>query len=211
MLRTLLMTMLTGGVMFAQTAHRIPFASTGNTIELIVSNESANQITGVRVKVTSIPAWLHVKSSEQTLEPLKPNSEKVAVFTFSVDKVASVYKEQKIIFDVISPEGETWTKEIGVMVAPPERFELMQNYPNPFNPVTNIEYILPKDSKVQLVVYNALGQEITTLVDKVVEAGYRAVSFDASNLPSGVYFYRVEAVPVEGNSFTQIKKMLLVK
>lgn len=88
----------------------------------------------------------------------------------------------------------------------PKEFGLAQNYPNPFNPVTMISYQLPKDEFVELRVYNLLGQEVRTLINEVQEAGYYEISFDASALPSGVYFYKITA-----GSFTSVKKMLLMK
>jgi hypothetical protein len=88
----------------------------------------------------------------------------------------------------------------------PERFVLHANYPNPFNPVTNIRFDLPEPSSVQLVVYNLLGQEVTTLVDEHRDAGSHTVSWDASNQASGVYFYRLTA-----SSFVDSKKMVLLK
>ncbi len=88
----------------------------------------------------------------------------------------------------------------------PRSYRLMQNYPNPFTSVTFIEYELPKDEKVDLKVYNALGQEIAVLERGKKEAGYHKVEWKASNLPTGVYFYRLTA-----GSFTGIKKLLLVK
>jgi hypothetical protein len=88
----------------------------------------------------------------------------------------------------------------------PQKFSLEQNYPNPFNPSTTIRYGLPHKAAVSLVVYNALGQQITRLVDAVEEAGYHEVRFDGSSLPSGVYFYRLEA---EG--FVSTYKLVLLK
>ena len=88
----------------------------------------------------------------------------------------------------------------------PKQYNLEQNYPNPFNPTTTITYALPQQSKVRLSIYNLLGQELLTLVDRSEEAGYKSVSFDASALSSGVYFYRLEA-----GSFLQTKKLVLVK
>ena len=88
----------------------------------------------------------------------------------------------------------------------PTEFALFQNYPNPFNPTTNIKFDLPKESNVTLKVYNILGEEVATLVNKVMPAGHQVVTFDASRLASGMYIYRIEA----GN-FVQVKKMLLMK
>ncbi len=88
----------------------------------------------------------------------------------------------------------------------PSQFTLRQNYPNPFNPVTTIIYTVPEQLHVSLSVYNILGARVETLVDDVRRAGsYRAV-FDASDLPSGVYFYRLQA----GGS-TETKRMVLSK
>jgi len=90
--------------------------------------------------------------------------------------------------------------------ARPSRFELNQNYPNPFNPSTTIRYTLPLAGNVTLKVYNALGQEIATLVNDHQKAQNYEVTFDASNLASGIYIYTLKT-----DKFSQSKKMLLVK
>jgi hypothetical protein len=99
-------------------------------------------------------------------------------------------------------------REIGGSV--PNDFNLSQNYPNPFNPTTKIEYELPSSSHVSLTVYDVLGREIQTLVNERQSAGNHSVIFNANNLPSGVYFYRTEAVSA-GKRFVDVKKMILVK
>lgn len=88
----------------------------------------------------------------------------------------------------------------------PSRFELSQNYPNPFNPSTTIRFALPENSKVILEVYNVLGEKVKTLINDEFKAGYHSVVFDARELTSGVYFYRIETT-----KWKDVKKMILVK
>jgi hypothetical protein len=88
----------------------------------------------------------------------------------------------------------------------PFHFSLAQNYPNPFNPSTTITYELPRATHVSLCVYNTLGQLINVLVDESKPAGAFSAQFDAATLPSGVYFYRLQA-----GEFTQTRKLLLVR
>lgn len=91
-------------------------------------------------------------------------------------------------------------------VTMPTEYELHDNYPNPFNPVTSIKYSLPFDSKVSIKIFDVIGREIATLVNDNQKAGYYSVDFNASNLSSGIYFYRMIA-----GDFVAIKKMVLVK
>jgi subtilisin-like proprotein convertase family protein len=98
------------------------------------------------------------------------------------------------------PVGGIQTIEI------PNNYSLNQNYPNPFNPMTTISFDIPKADNVKLVVYDLLGREVALLVNQFRQAGTYDVQFDGSTLSSGVYFYRLET-----GSFTETKKMLLVK
>jgi hypothetical protein len=88
----------------------------------------------------------------------------------------------------------------------PSRFLLYQNYPNPFNPTTNIKFDLPKETNVSLKIYNILGEEISSLVDKIMSAGDHIIEFNGSQLSSGMYFYKLKA-----GEYVQTKKMLLIK
>ncbi len=87
-----------------------------------------------------------------------------------------------------------------------DNYSLEQNYPNPFNPSTKIAYVLKEKTNVKLLVMNALGEEVAVLVNQTQEQGYHQLDFNASNLPSGIYFYSLQT-----DNFSETKKMLLMK
>jgi endo-1,4-beta-xylanase len=91
-------------------------------------------------------------------------------------------------------------------IEPPKEYELGSNYPNPFNPTTVISFAIPENAFVSLKVYNALGQEIAELAGREYSAGRHAVTFNASNLASGVYYYAMKA-----GSYVMVQKMILQK
>jgi len=93
-----------------------------------------------------------------------------------------------------------------VLVGGPTNFSLEQNFPNPFNPATTISYSLPLKSQVELVIYNTLGESVMQLVNEEKEAGRYSVEFNATSLPSGIYFYSIQA-----GTFIETKKMVLMK
>jgi hypothetical protein len=99
-----------------------------------------------------------------------------------------------------------YSKTIEVSLIKPAQFSLEQNYPNPFNPNTTIKFSIPEASNVKVVVFNLLGEEIKTLLNEQKESGTHSVIFNATNLNSGVYLYKIEA-----GSFIQTRKMTLVK
>ncbi|MBK9226942.1 MAG: T9SS type A sorting domain-containing protein [Ignavibacteria bacterium] len=97
----------------------------------------------------------------------------------------------------------------------PTEFALHQNYPNPFNPVTKISFDLPQDSKVNLVVYDLLGREVTRLVNNESKvAGNYTYDFNAASLSSGVYFYKLvvsSSNPINAGNYSETKRMVLLK
>jgi len=88
----------------------------------------------------------------------------------------------------------------------PNTYHLSQNYPNPFNPSTIIEFSLPKDAMVKIILFDILGREVQTLADEFKKAGFYKLEFYGNSLTSGTYFYRLQA-----NEFTETKKMVLIK
>jgi hypothetical protein len=103
-----------------------------------------------------------------------------------------------------------YSSEVEV-TAIPQVYELKANFPNPFNPETKIQYALPGNAKVRLVVYDIIGRQVAELVNEEQNAGYYEKTFSGSNLSSGMYFYRITAQAQGKNVFSQVKKMLLVK
>jgi subtilisin-like proprotein convertase family protein len=87
-----------------------------------------------------------------------------------------------------------------------DNYNLFQNYPNPFNPVTVIKYSLPEKTFVKLIVFDLLGREVKTLVNEVQSRGIYSAAWDASSVPTGVYFYRLQT-----DKYTSVKKMVLIK
>jgi hypothetical protein len=101
---------------------------------------------------------------------------------------------------------------VEVNISSPKEFELMQNYPNPFNPSTSIRFNLPEASNVRLSIYNLLGQEVALLIDGQLEAGHHSVAFNSSDLTSGIYIYKIEAIDfASSKNFTAVRKMTLLK
>ncbi|MCL5011882.1 MAG: T9SS type A sorting domain-containing protein [Patescibacteria group bacterium] len=128
-----------------------------------------------------------------------------ASLSFDVDSIHVIRNDGTQTF-VGSLGNASVITDVRTNDAIPTEFSLAQNYPNPFNPTTNIKFDLPKESNVILKVYNILGEEVATLVNKVMPAGQQVVTFNASQLASGMYIYRMEA-----DNFVQVKKMMLTK
>ncbi|RCL66043.1 MAG: T9SS C-terminal target domain-containing protein [Rhodothermaeota bacterium MED-G64] len=108
-------------------------------------------------------------------------------------------------------ESQVETSTEGVGSSIPGGFTLEQNYPNPFNPLTSIRFSVSQASEVALKVYNILGAEVSVLVNETMAVGVYEVAFEASSLPSGSYFYRLEAVQADGAVAQQTRQMTLLK
>ena len=97
-----------------------------------------------------------------------------------------------------------------VVVGLPTSYAISQNYPNPFNPATKIDFELPYDSKVSIILYDISGREIAKIVNEQIAAGYHNVQFNGANLSSGMYFYRINA-DGNGQNYVSTKKMVMLK
>ena len=127
--------------------------------------------------------------------------------TYTIENIFSKNSNPNFGYDWMPDKSFiTSVEETGSEKQIPKDYELNQNYPNPFNPSTKIRYSIPQTCRVSINIYNILGETVTTLVDNEQAPGRYEVNFNASNLASGIYFYRIKA----GN-YIQAKKMMLLK
>jgi len=98
-----------------------------------------------------------------------------------------------------------------VDVGLPKQFQLSQNHPNPFNPSTTIKFQLPVDANVRIELFNSIGQKVSELLNSDLSGGVHEVTFEGSNLSSGIYYYTMSAIGKDGKNFTATKKMILMK
>ena len=144
---------------------------------------------------------LAIDDSEITAEI--ENNQNIALFLNTM-RGSSFFEEIEILVKrMLDAKGAIGINEVKDI---PDTYTLSQNYPNPFNPTTKIEYFIPEASRVRLSMYNTLGQEVVKLVDKYQSIGKYSVDFNATNLPSGIYFYRLQS-----DKFNAVKKMMLLK
>ena len=126
--------------------------------------------------------------------------------------------------DSYGGDGDAWlirlapdTGVVGIEDNPnliPSSFILRQNYPNPFNPITTFLYDLPEQSYVSITIYDLLGRQVKMLVNQTQDAGFKSTQWDASSVPSGIYFYQINARQKEGGQaggFVQTRKMVVLK
>jgi hypothetical protein len=157
-------------------------------------------------------------SKEFDEQPILDNTQIMSTFKIVFGSASNTVAFDNLVIDPLVTTGVDRDAPV------PQTMTLEQNYPNPFNPSTTIRYGLPQKSEVDLAVFNALGQRVATVVQGEQEAGYHEVKFSATGgtgfggagfgLPSGVYFYRLQAVPIEGGQGRNIvatKKLVILK
>ena len=128
-----------------------------------------------------------------TIPPMAPHG----TYTFQAEFNSQTYKTTFTV-------GTTGIQNVSTEV--PDKYELLQNYPNPFNPETKIKFALPSSGNVKLEVYDITGRLVNTLVNEVLRSGTYEFKFNGTNIPSGVYYYKLQA-----GDFVQVKKMVIVK
>jgi hypothetical protein len=183
------------------------------SINGIITN-GGEPVSGVMVSVSNTNQEMMAYSMTDASGQYYINGLNTGDYTLTATKVNYQSQTQNINLDLSSgtsqvinlnlPTGVTDVEEDLRDV--PSEYRLENNYPNPFNPSTTITYSIPEAAFVKLTVFNAIGQEIVKLVNRNMEAGKHTVTFDAEDLNSGIYFYKIEA-----GKFVQVKKMILLK
>jgi len=181
-----------GGSLGIENLTVLSFASFGEKVFAIVNG-------------SNIPKIFLTRDHDSLWTPVNmdslPNGEIISISVIGTELFAGI--SQKGIWSrSLSEISDIIDKQPQV----PSNFLLYQNYPNPFNPTTVISYSIPTASNVKLIVYNSLGQTVRILENAYKQVGNYSVNFNAANLPSGIYFYKLEA-----GQFSQIKKMMLIK
>ena len=191
----------------------IPVELTSFTASLVQNNVLLNWTTATELNNSGFEVQRRVTGSDYSSIGFiegKGTTTKSQDYSFTDYNLALgkySYRLKQIDFD----GSVNYSPEIEVDVNQPIEFNLSQNYPNPFNPSTTIKFSLAFNSKVEMKVFDVLGQEVISLINKEMQAGYHEVVFDASPLSSGVYFYRIDASGVDGQKFSSVKKMILTK
>jgi hypothetical protein len=152
--------------------------------------------------VTWEPIAINLPETQLTYDWTVPNIETNSgrVKVIQDNNVGADYEDSSGDFIIRTPTG-IYETEVNVYT-----FNLFDAYPNPFNPTTTIKYSIPSDGFVKLIVFNAFGEEVSTLVNEFKSAGSYEINFDAGDLSSVIYFYQLNS----GN-FNTIKKMVLLK
>jgi len=173
------------------------------------------------LRITSVASDVSEFTFELVISTIPPGDSARVRITFRPTTVGA--RSGNIIFthnastspDTLCVSGVgTITTDVADYSLGPTHYSLAQNYPNPFNPETRISYTVSRVSMVTLTVYDALGREITLLVAERKSPGRYEVRFDASSLPSGIYFYRLavsSVEPLQADGFVETKKMILMK
>ena len=178
-------------------------AADGGVVEVYIDSlDESKKIAECNISGTG--SWTTFKTfSAKLLSPVSGNHDVYLLFTGSV--TSKLFMLQSFCFTGTATTTDVSDKNNHVNNIP-KKYNLEQNYPNPFNPATKIEFSLPVDGKVKITVYNQLGQLVATVADGMFSSGTHQLNFNADNLASGVYYYRIQA-----GAYVQSKKMILIK
>jgi hypothetical protein len=180
----------------------VRFAS-GRSVEVVSRTAAKNGVFPIRLQSAAMPVRI-----QWTVNPKELKSYTLTVTGKTGTGVHQLTGTSEIV--VNDPALESLTLTAGSPL--PTRFGLEQNFPNPFNPSTTIRFELPKASMVTLKVYNTLGEVVSTMLENAAyDGGTYDLSFDASRLASGIYYYQLSAYDGAKLDFRQVKKFMLMK
>ena len=180
-----------------------------------ISNDSGQTWVNVENTNHSTDGW--EKFQFRVADYVQPTGQVLLRFVASDFNPGSLVEALVDDFEILARGVVTGVEEPPAGERLPTRFDLAQNFPNPFNPTTTIQIALPEAARVQLIIYNALGQEVRRLMNGVLEAGYHSFRWDGTGnqghaMPSGIYFYRMDARPLNGQgTITRVRKLLLLR
>ena len=201
------------GLSYSQTVYDVIPGTKENQIIITLENESkVSEAKSIEIKLISSSSALVFNKSTQLIKSINASEEKDVSFPFDIKRNAESNKKDTIEF-AINGSRINLKKLFIINYTAPKEYALSQNFPNPFNPTTTIRYDLPLDSRVSLKIYDILGNEVKTLVDKEESAGFKEIKFNGLSLASGVYIYRMTTFDPVNNktSFVSIKKMMMIK
>ena len=181
----------------------------GRNVNLNWSTASEQNNAGFQIERTNL------NSKDQTWTVLgfvtgKNNSSSLNNYSYTDEKLQAgkyQYRMKQVDFN---GNYKYYDLNNVITIGEPTNISLSQNYPNPFNPVTKVDYSLPSESNVSLVIYDMLGRKVQNIVSEHQQAGFYSIQINANNLSSGVYFYRLLA-ETNGQSFVMTKKMNVIK
>ncbi|NOR75227.1 MAG: T9SS type A sorting domain-containing protein [Draconibacterium sp.] len=185
-----------------------PVELTSFTASVSENNVTLNWITGTELNNSGFDVLRQAENQQWEKIGFVPGfgtSTEKHSYSFVDENLTSgqySYRLKQVDFDGSSELSDV----VNVEIINPVQYNLSQNFPNPFNPSTTIQYSIPEVSNVTLKVFNTLGEEVSVLVNRIMEAGTYEVNFEASQLHSGIYFYRLDT-----GTFSQVKKMTILK
>ena len=205
---TLLLIIILSIINYSQNRYNVQPGVKNNQIVLELKNISpTEQATDIKVKLIKKSEHIKFITEEEILESLAEAEQREVKFRFDIEYNVGSTKADTIEFLITDEKTIQLTKQFILEYSTPTEYKLEQNYPNPFNPSTMIRWQSPIGSRQTIKLYNTLGEEVDTIVDEYLEAGYHSKLYTInSSLPSGVYFYRLQA-----GSYTSTKKMVLLR
>ncbi len=194
------------------TAYAVPFASSGNTLELVVANAGSGvALDSVTVRLVAVPAWLHFAQPAVLVGQIAPGDEAVAAFSFGLDRNAPVGEAGEALFEITDTRGVVQTKAVRLRAEAPRALALEAAYPNPLRTSATLAFELPAEGHVRLLVVDVLGREVARLLDEPRPAGREEVVWQASGMASGVYVCRLVAEDGRGQRAVEQRRVTVVR